>query len=769
MKKPTGSTLPPTPVVRLLAAATALLLASPGLAADGENLFEMPLEQLINLEVTSVSRRSERLAETTSAVYVVTREDILRYGIGSVPEALRLVPGLSVLQIDGNKWAVGSRGFTGRFANKLLVLMDGRVLYTPSFSGVFWDVQDTLLEDVARIEVIRGPGSALWGANAVNGVINIITRSAAEDPSRSLLTRVESDGGYTTAARVGWSGGEGASHRLTLKHQDATGHRAVDGGDTADEWNLSRVGWRSDWEASDRDTVSLTSEIYDGTVGQSFTRPTPTPPYLATTPMDTSVAGAFAIGTWTHRHSDRASTTAQLTLDATDRESIHFTEERDTYAADLQHQRSYARHELVVGAEYRTNSFEIPPSAFIELPFTTASYDSLSAFAQDQFALVPEKLELTFGTKIEHNELSNRKHDLMPTLRLLWQIDDDTSFWSAVTRAVRTPSYADLGARVLDIDPVVPAGVGAHPFPVPMRFAAVGSPDFVSEELLAYEVGLRGRFGASTSYDVSIYQMDYEQLRAYSPVGVFCNPSRQSVALNPLCLFSSDSVITEIGFNNEGTGEVHGVELSLDWDLSDHWRLRTSYAYSSEEQWTGYIPASDDTGPLRRRDPVARSRGVLARQRAAQLARHRPMATRRRRHESAAQRHSRIPIGAQRCGANGDRAARLPASGVALLTNASSLATTLVERPARRSRARRDDGGRACRDRHRARAQARADLQPHEVRDLAREPRVVTDLRAVRARGESVRIGARKRRRSHRQGATDHRATRFREDVYRRL
>jgi iron complex outermembrane receptor protein len=187
----------------------------------------------------------------------------------------------------------------------------------------------------------------------------------------------------------------------------------------------------------------------------------------------------------------------------------------------------------------------------------------------------------------------------MPTVRLLWEIGPETSAWAAVTRAVRTPSFADLGARVVDVDPVVPPGTPPNPFPLPMRFAAVGSPDFVSEELLAYELGLRGRLGDSTSYDLALYQMDYDYLRAYTPAGAFCNPSHTNVALNPSCLFTSDSVVTEIRFNNEGTGEVRGLELSLDWDLSERWRMRTTYSYADEVHRTTppNIPGSGRSGP----------------------------------------------------------------------------------------------------------------------------------------------------------------------------
>jgi iron complex outermembrane receptor protein len=568
-----------------LTSTLALLLgAMPLHAQDNPNLFEMSLEELVNLEVTSASRRAERLAETTSAVYVVTREDIVRYGINSVPEALRLVPGLSVLQIDANKWAIGSRGFVGRFANKLLVLMDGRVLYTPSFSGVFWDVQDTLLEDVARIEVIRGPGSTVWGSNAVNGVINIITRRADEDPGGRVFTRVETDGGYVAAARFGDVTERGTGYRVFLKHHDLEDNQDPAGNAAADGWDLTRAGIRVDWAPSDTDRVTISSEAYGGAMGITQNVATVTPPYAMRIDSDADVSGMFVVGSWSREHSSAASSGLQLTLDSTDRESTQFAEARRTMTVDFQHQRSHGRHDLVVGAEARYDAFEIAGSPTISMPFPDESTRAVSAFVQDHFSLVPDKLRLTFGTKIEHNALSDRNVDLMPSVRALWQVTSDTSVWGAITRAIRTPSFADLGTRVVDIDPVVPPGTPDNPFPVPLRFAALGSPSFASEEMLAYEMGVRGRLSPAASYDLAVYYMDYDQLRAYSPSGVVCNPSGQPVSANPLCLLAADSVITEIVFDNAGSGDVRGFELALDWDIGDRWRLRSAYTYADETQ-----------------------------------------------------------------------------------------------------------------------------------------------------------------------------------------
>ena len=582
----------------LLAAAVAAFLSTPLIAADDPDLFDLTLEELVNLEVTSVSRRAERLAETTSAVYVITGDDIERYGIASIPEALRLVPGLSVLQIDANKWAIGSRGFTGRFANKLLVVMDGRVLYTPSFSGVYWDIQDTLLEDIARIEVIRGPGSTVWGANAVNGVVNIITRSADADGGGKVATRIDDDGSFTTGARFSRTISEQTSYRLFVKHQDADGNRDLTGSPTADDWTLTRAGARMDWTPSRTNALSFIGEAYEGEMGTTQQLATLSPPYVTARPIDADVSGHFMIGRWSHEQSENAGSIAQLTIDSTDRDSPQFSEARRTYTLDLQHQRTGDRHDVVVGAEYRADSFDITGSEAIDISVSDADNHSISAFIQDQITLLPDKLRLTIGTKVEHNDLSDRDFDFMPSVRLLWQVTSTTSLWSAVTRAVRTPSYADLGARVLDVEPVRPPGTPENPFALPLRVAAVGASGFRSEELLAYEIGLRGRIGASVSYDLAVYDMEYDDLRAYAPIGVFCNPSRDPVASTPLCVLAADSIITEIGFNNAAGGNVRGFELAADWDINERWRLRTSYSYADETQRAAFPNiAITPTGP----------------------------------------------------------------------------------------------------------------------------------------------------------------------------
>jgi iron complex outermembrane recepter protein len=560
-----------------------MLPALSGAAASRNGaLFDMSIEELLNLEVTSVSKKAEPLAQTTSAVFVITQDDIRRHGSRSIPEALQLAPGLSVLQIDGNKWAIGSRGFSGRFANKLLVLMDGRVLYTSSFSGVFWDVQDTLMEDIERIEVIRGPGSTVWGANAVNGVINIITRKAVADTGGLVRASINNDGSRTAALSYDAALSEAINYRVFAQHTDMHGNQDLAGNDTADRWHATRGGARIDWSPTGTDAFSLIADTYKGKSGSTLQESILTPPYSVRLEEAQTNSGTSAIGRWVQQRADGGSTTAQVTLDATDRDAHLWGEKRRTYSLDLQHDRRIDRHNVVSGLTYRHNDYKITPGTTTTLVNNTIDDSLISAFIQDEITLLPNTLRVVLGTKLEHNTLSDAKLDVMPTLRLLWQTSPTINTWAAVTRAVRTPSQGDLSARVMGISPLVPPGVAPNPFPLPLESATNGSPNFKTEKLIAYEAGVRGQLSTSTSFDLALFHQHYKDLRAISMGGITCAPSGVSVAINPACLFSSTSVVTELNFTNDGVGNISGAELTMDWAISDSWRLHGSYTYLHE-------------------------------------------------------------------------------------------------------------------------------------------------------------------------------------------
>ena len=318
--------------------------------ADDE-LFDLSLGELLNLEVTSVSKKAQPLSKAAAAIFVITNEDIRRSGVTSIPEALRMVPGLQVAQVDGNKWAISARGFNRRFSDKLLVLMDGRSLYTPLFSGVFWDAQDNLLEDIDRIEVIRGPGSTLWGANAVNGVINIITKSAADTQGGLLSAGVgDEERGYA-GLRFGGSVGDLGHYRVYTKYFDRDGNQAVaTGQETADDWDQARAGFRMDLAFGDGDDLTLQGDVYHGESGETVTNPILTPPYLERSNRDQDLSGFNLLARWNHRISADDHFSLQTYFDKTHRDFNYLEEDRYTFDIDFEYRSQFSGAGLQVAA-----------------------------------------------------------------------------------------------------------------------------------------------------------------------------------------------------------------------------------------------------------------------------------------------------------------------------------------------------------------------------------------------------------------------------------
>jgi iron complex outermembrane recepter protein len=553
----------------------------------------MSLDQLIDVEVTSASRNPERLAATAAAVTVITQDDLRRHGIRSIPEALRLAPGMTSLQIAGNQWAVGSRGFTDRFANKLMVLMDGRLLYTTSYSGVYWDMQDTLLEDIERIEVIRGPGAALWGANAVNGVINIITRRADVEPGLLVSTRVEEDGGYLAAVRATGSIRD-VTVRGFLRHEESRANETLAGGPSGDHWHLTRAGLRADGSRGAAGW-SLISEVYSGHTDLLTENWSPgTPGLLAETYDETDLSGGFANLQWTRRGRGGESS-VQATLDTSDRDAGQYREQRRSAGLELQQRLIRGRHDLLGGLSTRIDRLDVRSSAKIMAPPRLRS-DMLALFLRDDYALVPERVTLSAGVRVEYNSLSGRSLETLPTLRLGWQVAPRAFAWTSLSRAVRTPSQAERVIRVADLVDPLPAGAAGNPFPLPMRFEGRGNPAFAPEKLTAWQAGLRGAVGDATRYDVAVFVQRYDDVRAFAPGRPVCAPGGIDVLANPLCLAGAGTVVTPIVLANGGRGSVNGAEVSIDHDVTPRWRLRASYSLADEriDAFGSRLPA---TGP----------------------------------------------------------------------------------------------------------------------------------------------------------------------------
>jgi iron complex outermembrane receptor protein len=461
----------------------------PGYRSPTE-LKKLPLEQLVDVEITSAARRPEPLSRAASAVDVITDEDIRRAGVTNLPDAFRLAPEMEVAQIDGHDWAISTRGFNVSTANKLQVLMDGRSLYTPLFSGVFWDVQQTFLPDVDQIEIIRGPGATLWGANAVNGVINIRTKPANETQGVMLYGGAGNEETGFGGVRYGGSVGETA-FRVYVMHESRDGLILPDGADAQDDYHITQGGFRIDAKLHPEDTLTLQGDAYGGNFGQ-----------LNSDNVD--VDGQNVIGRWTRQLSDDSSLSLQLYFDRTHRLIPGFFEEsRETYDVEWQHQFRVGEHDLVYGANYRASHDDIGNiGATIAFLPADKTEHLASGYIQDEWHLVPDVFSLIAGSKFEYNTFSG--FEIQPTARFSWRPAKDHTLWGAISRAVRTPTR-------IDQDVVIPNPSTGFPTRL------TGSEDFQSEELIAYELGYRIKPAEQFSIDLAGYYNDYDNLRSIEP------------------------------------------------------------------------------------------------------------------------------------------------------------------------------------------------------------------------------------------------------------
>jgi iron complex outermembrane receptor protein len=547
-----------------------LLLATAAVRADSmadtnsiQSLKRMSVDDLMNVEVTSVSKKEEKLSEAPAAVYVLTQDDIHRSGATSIPEALRLVPGLDVARIDAHTWAISSRGFNGEFANKLLVLIDGRSVYTPLFSGVFWDVQGPMLEDVDRIEVIRGPGATLWGANAVNGVINIITKSA-KDTQGWLLSGGggNQDRGFGEF-RYGGSHGEDLHYRLYGTYFDHADSEMLGGGNGRDGWQQGRGGFRTDWQPSRDNQLIVQGDAYVGNEGQDNRVATVTPPYTQQLTQDTEVSGGDVLSRWTHTLANGSEIKLQTYFDETVRDTAIITDNLKTFDVDLQYDRQIgSRQEVISGLGYRLEDEAIKNSQTIMFNPNHTDRQLFNAFIQDAVTLIPEQLKLTLGTKLEYNDFTG--FEVEPSGRISWTPTIHQTVWAAVSRAVRTPADYERDSRI-QLQTIPPGGL--FPGSPPALVTAEGDPSFESEDLIAYELGYRVRPCERVSLDFATFYNEYSRL------GTIMTGTPIAGTPPPVYL-----VVPET-FGNDSSAQTYGLEAAGNWQMLDWWRWQSTYTW----------------------------------------------------------------------------------------------------------------------------------------------------------------------------------------------
>ena len=523
------------------------------------------LEDLMNMQVTSVSKRAQKLADAAAAIFVITQDDIRRSGASSIPEALRLVPGLEVARIDENKWAIGSRGFNGRFDNKLLVLIDGRSVYTPLFSGVYWNVQDVLLEDVDRIEVIRGPGATLWGANAVDGVINIITKPAQLTQGGMVATEVGTEERTTESVQYGGKLGDNNYYRGYAKYSDWAASKDATGKSISDGWHTMRGGFRMDTAPSRVDSLTVQGDLYHTNYGETLTVPILTAPYSNTFPNVGNYSGGDILGHWTHAFA-RSSTSLQMYYDNTNTtDNSLFTDHESVYDIDFQHDLHIGEsQELIWGLGYRSIQDSNGSSSTVSLLPSHSSLNQFSSFVQDEVSLFDSRLRVTIGSKFEHNDFTG--FEVEPNIRFVGVVSKNQSVWAAISRAVRTPALTEEGLR-LD-EAAVPPGTPPFNSPLPVVEAIFGSNQFQSEDLLAYEIGYRVQATSTFSADIATFYNSYTNLRSAEPGAPFVEGS-------PV---PTDVVVPFVASNKMGGG-TYGAELFADWRVLPKWRLTGSYSY----------------------------------------------------------------------------------------------------------------------------------------------------------------------------------------------
>lgn len=519
----------------------------------------------MEIEVTSVSRTSEPAHHAPAAVHVITGDDIRRSGVTSIAEALRLAPGVQVGRITANQWAISIRGFNDVFATKLLVLMDGRSVYTPTFSGTYWDVQDTLLEDIDRIEVIRGPGATMWGSNAVNGVVNIITKSAKDTRGGLVTAAAGNEDNALAAVRYGTKVGQRDLYiRGYLSYSDRDDQALSHGRDAFDEWRMARGGVRLDWDLSADDALVVDGGLYAGQVGEGVPTPMLAPPYQRRRLYDSDVRGGHLLSRWTRTLSEKSDIQLQLYYDRTDREKSGLGEARDTLDVDFDYNFSIGdRHHVVCGAGYRVTRDDFDNTFVLTFDPAQRTSHLVSAFAQDEITLLKDRLFLSLGTKLEHNDFTGL--EVQPGARLTWTPHKQHTVWASVARAVRTPSRGSDDLRINAV--VLPPGTLGPGSPLAI-IRADGDKDVRSEELLAWELGYRAQPHSRVSFDLAGFYNHYDHAGSNEPADPFLEATPAPAHM----------VFSTIRGNKQAAGS-YGGEAVVTGQLQSWWRVQAQYSY----------------------------------------------------------------------------------------------------------------------------------------------------------------------------------------------
>jgi len=541
-----------------------LSLAAPcfvfGQNPASRDLTAATLEDLMNMEVTSVSKKEQKVSKTGAAIFVITQEDIRRSGATNVPDLLRMVPGVHVAQINGHTWAISIRGFTDKYGDKVLVMIDGRSVYTPLTSGVNWDQQDVPLEDIERIEVIRGPGGTVWGANAVNGVINIITRNSKATLGGLVSSSVGSQEAAQGLLQYGGRIGQGGSYRVFGDYGNLGDSPAPSGEAVADGWHKSHAGFRSDWELTPRDALTVQGDLFQSREGQTIdtllSKDLPRESILDDT---ITASGGNVLARWNHTLLNGSSASLQVYYDGYDRVERGLGEIRNTVDVDFQHHWSLnSRHNVVWGGGYRVTSDSTTPGYAIRYSPARRTDSLFSAFVQDEIRLT-SSVWLSLGTKVEHNSYTGFEYE--PSGQLVWNLTGRQTVWASASRAIRQPARADF--NILADVAIVPLSNGGFGI-----VELTGNPSRKAERLYDFEVGYRATLAQHLSLDLATFSSYYHGLQTNEPGDPF-------IAIDP----PPTHLVMPIIFADNAHAHNYGAEIFANWAVTHRWNISPGYSF----------------------------------------------------------------------------------------------------------------------------------------------------------------------------------------------
>jgi len=550
-------------------------------SAVAEDVFDLSLEQLLNAEVVSVSKTKQTVEQSPAAVYVITAEDITRSGVTSIPDALRMAPGVDVAQQDNGTWDINIRGFNTGLANQLLVMVDGRTIYNPLFAGTYWELQNLPLEDIDRIEVIRGPGGTLWGANAMNGVINIITKKAQDTQGKLIRAAAGNSLQDSVLGQQGAKTADDAYYRVYAQHENDGPLHDPEGGEAFGSLRDSRTGFRYDHG----DNLTVSGDAYVNTTDQLVSVPQFTAPWASVLNDEHDSQGANLLAHWKKNYDDGAQFSIQSYVDHTYRNQVVLSDEEDILDFDMQYNaRQIGPHEIITGGGYRLTHSVAGNTSTLSIDPAVDNRSLFNSFVQDKIALVPDRWFLTLGSKVEHNEFTG--FEIEPNARLQWFPDSQQTLWTAVSRAVSTPnpleSDLDSNAKVF-----APNSLPA-PFHVnaPIEYNLVANRDFESEQLVAYEAGYRNKLTPTVSVDIAAFDNFYTRVAGQQSAGP--GTAGFGVVLSPVIY---GQLKTELA--NLMSGQTYGAEMATDWNVNSNWKLSAGVTWLE----MSLQPGIGDIGP----------------------------------------------------------------------------------------------------------------------------------------------------------------------------